>query len=641
MESKIVHVFYQTSPKISIFSFEFDPSEDARGNVKRQQTRAFLKINSRYREGLLAMETNSNSTCFPIYRRELIRKGVEQLKAKNEKKAIYYLSKSCFCSFASNECASLTGTNVDIDDRVCSEVIQAADDSNVLMNLIRSKLNGMSISSERTEPKAKPDEDSESAVNGFYERCAKLPREWNIVQLTRLDVSYSGAGTVQETCCEEAPINLTLFRHSVNGAVDEPLTLTFGFFSVPAEKVIGASYLLYLKEFKNYKHFDSCSGASYERYQQELSARLAELIANLEKWLGPWVVLFSGKIKGQNGEKFEAGIYKEVDEIAASNRLTERQRVLLSLAARRVDLLNSDTIKEAAENISADKTQYLLMLRFLSRLRTKLVFENYSYYPCLIVLDQYLDNFPWEMLLPGQEMARLPSMYMLFDLFEQFKADVSDGYLRMAMAKGSVLNNPDKDEKLSEMSKRMADYHTTCHPTWQCITDRLPADEELAEIFTNSDLFVYSGHGSSLQYIYPSEMQKMKSRSVFFLFGCESVALKFENGNSEPFASHLDLFQTKCPAIVGAICIIVDNWTDLVTVLLLNQCVPVSVKWSPKYFGKHFMEISKSMLKKFNQIVEPSVLAAISNVRCEGKISLRMRSALVCRGLPVCNTECK
>lgn len=571
-------------------------------------------------------------THFPIYRCELIRKGIEELLAKNEKNGIYYLSKSCFSQFLYEENARSKMDDFTLDS-IASNIPQE-DDGDILMSFITNELKEIKtlIESDFIEN----NENEDANIKQFYERCSKLPKEWNIVQITRLDDTYDAGATKEESNSVESPITISVFQHALSSKTkNEPIALNLGFSTVQPAQIYHSSYKLYMEEFKDYKKYQE---ASREKYNQKISAHLSELTGTLTKWLGPWIVLFAGKVKGENGKQFEKEIFTKVNELATKIGLTERQTILLSLVARRCDLLNGDKIKEIAEKFGKNRLSHLDIVKFFSQLRLNTTFRNLKYYPCLVILDQCMDYFPWEMLIPNQELARFNSIYMLLNLYETYKDDINDGYLKMNIKNGISLINPDQDEKLLDMSKRMEGYYSTSFPKWKNITDQKPTKNEMVEILQKSDLFVFSGHGSSLQYILPSDINKIHSKCVLFLFGCDSVALKIPNGNCEPYASHFDLFKTKCPAIIGAISIIIDNWADISTILILNQFNPIVKKWIPKYFGEHYVTLFKSLMKKLENIKEQSILAAMANVRCIDKMSLRMKAAMVYRGLPVMNT---
>ena len=67
--------------------------------------------------------------------------------------------------------------------------------------------------------------------------------------------------------------------------------------------------------------------------------------------------------------------------------------------ARRLDLLSSDNIKQAASGISDSKKQYSVLMTFLAKLKTTLTFKNLQYYPCIMVMDEVSVDLKFVMII--------------------------------------------------------------------------------------------------------------------------------------------------------------------------------------------------------------------------------------------------
>lgn len=132
----------------------------------------------------------------------------------------------------------------------------------------------------------------------------------------------------------------------------------------------------------------------------------------------------------------------------SQTKYTSRQQVLLSLIARRTDLLTDDLIEKAAWNISQDKVQFSEIRSFLfndiSHARDKLNKQQLEYFPTIVILDELADFLYWEMVCPNQEFARMTSMSLFFKLYDKYAAQLKDGYVRVKTKKGYVLSNPGK-----------------------------------------------------------------------------------------------------------------------------------------------------------------------------------------------------
>lgn len=130
----------------------------------------------------------------------------------------------------------------------------------------------------------------------------------------------------------------------------------------------------------------------------------------------------------------------------SDTKYTARQRVLLSLVARRTDMLNNDLLEKAGWNISQNSTQCAELCAFLLKDVCELVNKQdsakFAYYPTIAIVDELVDFIYWEMACPEQELARISSMALLFKLYDEYSEQVKDGYVRVKTDKGYLLCNP-------------------------------------------------------------------------------------------------------------------------------------------------------------------------------------------------------
>lgn len=386
------------------------------------------------------------------------------------------------------------------------------------------------------------------------------------------------------------------------------------------------------------------STPAYADFMKSLTHTQSKLVAEIKLWLGPWITLFSGKIKGKTGEDFEAKIFDGVAKLCQEfDNFPDDQLVLLSLVARRIDLLDSENIRQAAHDIGRNQKEYSRIIEFLAQLKVNLTFKDFTYYPSILVIDEILDPLPWEMILTGQEFARVHSIYMLLDLYERYQEQIQDGYLHVNVKNGFAVIDPNNDEKLNDMFQRMHDFYNEYLPNWERIERVIPNSEQLANGFKNIDLFVYSGHGSSLQYFTdPSEnIQTIKHNGIMLLFGCDSIAMKPRGTVCEAACPSYSFFCTGCPGMLGSLTIVTDIWVDCISLLVLTQWV-LSKNVKHPTIGvckdKHSLERVQKILQKITNKRDPNLLAVLSYIRNEQDISIRMRSAMVYRGLPPYNT---
>lgn len=382
--------------------------------------------------------------------------------------------------------------------------------------------------------------------------------------------------------------------------------------------------------------------SGFDAFKKNLTQTQAKLVFDMIAWLGPWLTLFSGKIKGKSGEEFQHNIHREVEQfIGKLIDFTDRQSVILHLMARRLDLLDTDKIKQGAYEIARNCNEYLSIREFLLDLKSKLIFSNeFEYYPCILIVDEIMDPMPWEMIVPLQEFTRVHSIYLLFDLYEKFKHQIDDGYLKLNITNGLALLNPNNDEKLGDMCTRMNKYYDDFLPDWKRLEKIVPSFEQMSNGLDESDLFVYSGHGSTLQLFSSAEFQALKHNCIMMLFGCESISMKPGGTICEAICPSYAYFRTGCPGILGAITIVTDIWIDLITILLLTQWVTPKQMPHPRIDlcrDERSKERVNKILAKSDGRKNSNLLALLCNIRNDTDISICIRSAIVYRGLPPFN----
>lgn len=136
---------------------------------------------------------------------------------------------------------------------------------------------------------------------------------------------------------------------------------------------------------------------------------------------------------------------------------TNRQRVLLSLVARRTDLLSKELLNDAAVQIAESVEQvdeiYEFLQQFLVTTKEDQAHRlSFEYYALTVIIDELVDYIYWEMALPQQELTRISSMAILFKLYDKYSAQYRDGYIRVKVDKGLVLSNPGELTDRSQIS---------------------------------------------------------------------------------------------------------------------------------------------------------------------------------------------
>lgn len=120
-----------------------------------------------------------------------------------------------------------------------------------------------------------------------------------------------------------------------------------------------------------------------------------------------------------------------------------RHRLLLSLIARRTDMLDEKQLSIAAYSVASNHKQHVATLEFLKTIKAAKR-PCGEYFPTTMIVDELVDYAFWEMVWPTQEFNRIGSITTLFNLFDKYKHQIEGGYVRVNVDKGLMLCNPGK-----------------------------------------------------------------------------------------------------------------------------------------------------------------------------------------------------
>lgn len=184
----------------------------------------------------------------------------------------------------------------------------------------------------------------------------------------------------------------------------------------------------------------------------------------------------------------------------------------------------------------------------------------------ILVLDKSLHAFPWESMpcLQGLPVSRVPSLACLRRLLMESKAastnteDKPKGHY-VSSKKGAYVLNPSSDLKNTQSYFEPA---FSSLGSWKSHVNKKPEEEVFETALTNSDVFLYFGHGGGAQYIRGKTIRRLgKCRPVTFLMGCSSAALT-EAGEFECYGQIWHYMLAGCPAVVGTLWDVTDRDID-------------------------------------------------------------------------------
>ncbi|XP_055644300.1 uncharacterized protein LOC129780260 [Toxorhynchites rutilus septentrionalis] len=472
--------------------------------------------------------------------------------------------------------------------------------------------------------------------------CRQLPEQWTVFQIHKTYTPRWNQLTHQQLLEEKTSLEIVLFTYPNSELLDgRPVLIRLEPPEDPEFFPLVSSIPVKIKGLLT----DEINTGSMR--QEEMDTIIGNVINRLAGWLGPWIVLFSGKFSSPKDQQLEAEIFNRVEDFSITNKLSKRDQILISLVARRLDMISMEAIYRFCCEMVRSESQLKELFRFLSVLKESKFGANQSFscFPCLMIVDELLDSYPWEMMNTNQEFSRLGSFRILRQLYETHKDGIKNGYLRVSAKNCHNIINPDKS--LVKMSARLQAFYKQWYPEFKLIVDQPPTDSEFTSILHEADVMIYNGHGSGLQFIDGDTILQHDIKSLIFLFGCDSVRL-FPNGLfSEMSGSHLYYNIAKCAAVVGALWVLTDFYTDYYSILLVANWIPTAspslrdysvYDLDPTAFKHGTLQLVKKSKLQCRELGDDNLLALMTQFRRRNRLPKRIRCAMVCRGLPVINS---
>lgn len=383
-------------------------------------------------------------------------------------------------------------------------------------------------------PKSRHKEATATKEANAVDRCSELPPEWTVLQLTKQFDPLSSVKSASEILETNSNVYVTLLSYPhMNLNRNQPLTI----------RMENKSSNLFEMNAKICQMIKAAMKLTdiplYTKSLAEVDKTIVEVLRQMHVLLGPYLVLFLGHFKETAAKNEEALLLEKVKQFFAQEKLSDTRDLLLTfLIARGIDVLQYEDLDMFAIDFSKDSHLSKRMMDFLYELKDS---SSLSYsapsYPTILIVDELLDGFYWEMLLPEKEMCRCSALHILLEISRRYKKQIKGGYLQLNVKKGTALINLGDD--LPVMQKRISGFYDYWKPTWKQYVKVTPSAEEITEILRESDVIVYSGHGSGQQFVNPETIQQLDANSVVFLFGCESVKLVSYGQRSERIGIHL------------------------------------------------------------------------------------------------------
>lgn len=358
----------------------------------------------------------------------------------------------------------------------------------------------------------------------------------------------------------------------------------------------------------------------YMKATQDIDVYVQDIVNNLTSFLGPWICALTGNFKSRKAIETENEIRKKVMEfLSTRSHLNDYQQKLIHLVARRTDLLSHQQIFIAITYILGDKPNLGYsdidlndLYDHLTWIKQQYKYDDTSTHPVILIVDELLDQLPFEMVNTQQDFTRICSFSNLKRLWDAHNASMdNNGNVHVSLSNCQGIVNP--DTTLNSMEERMKKFFNYWLPSWNVFYKTKP--DSYSEVLSQSDVVVYCGHGSGLSNL-SDNFYNFKSKAVAFLFGCGSTSLSSGGLNSEMTGAHnyYHLGNSPCgmmklsfkiyfklifiiSLVVGFLWTISDFPCDLCSTRLLSSWVPSNVK-------AHWHTIDKNLWRKHYQLGE-------------------------------------
>ncbi|XP_018575922.1 separin [Anoplophora glabripennis] len=450
-----------------------------------------------------------------------------------------------------------------------------------------------------------PTDQIENSIRAMLEQVEQMPKEWTLIQLTS---QYNPLDNINEdnNIYQTNPIHIAVF--SCGQSEQSPFLVTV---DAPKDAVNGncvelAQEMMSIikgnkealmshkqKVFKNHKE-----KLNYMSRRQSIENRLKAIIKDIQNmWLKEWRCLLSGKYTDESlDEMIKVELINFFKTEVVQLEVTTRTLFLLTYVVKGTKHLKLAEIIKAIHYCFPEITDKSLMrsiTQFIRNLGDKIsTSTDQKKHPVILILDETLDCFPWEMIdvLNDEPVSRVPSLQFIYTLFKEHEKDIVDGHKIVTdFDKGTYIVNPDMD--LINMEIRMMNFFNYWTPNWTGTSGCQLDSTEFFELLTSSDIFSYNGHGSGSHLLSLDKIQRSRVKAVVLLFGCGSTKINRMDPQVEMYGPYHMYLIARCPCMVGMLWEVTDLDTDILTTEFMSQ-------WIPSKAPVHWRYVDKSKWNK-------------------------------------------
>ncbi|XP_021934504.1 separin isoform X2 [Zootermopsis nevadensis] len=493
-------------------------------------------------------------------------------------------------------------------------------------------------------------------VPAMLERLYELPEEWTLVQLTFAHDPASRFTSHTHPFKHPTPpeLHITRFECGKHARKHPPYCIT-----IPIKqkfRTLKAELRTIIDDHQNRLKWGLLTNEQYYRFKGTLDMRMKNVVTRLQNdWLGHWIsLLVAHYTEPENEDQVASFVDQLLDEYVQNEdtSLQKEQHSVTTWSRRNMYLLAKASAflpewelrKGVADCLKIPVAATKNLTQQLSKLPDAVRLRTTRRHPVILLLDEELELFPWEMLTVIQDhpVCRVPNLHILYALYKAHEDNISGGRLQVDAEFGYYIVNP--EQNLPRNERRLRPFLTSRAPSWKGTFGVLPSSEQFRDVLQNYSIFIYAGHGSGSQFLQGDEIQKVKVQAVTFLFGCSSVTSKDLGGQVEPAGMWHFYHIASCPMVIGNLWAVTDAASDAITVHTLHT-------WLPRTLEMVADEEQERVPPKPNDIrdpdapelwypygykwkQEPDLLYAIHRGHASNKHYMAS-AALVARGLPV------
>uniref|UniRef100_A0A915MIS6 separase n=1 Tax=Meloidogyne javanica TaxID=6303 RepID=A0A915MIS6_MELJA len=212
----------------------------------------------------------------------------------------------------------------------------------------------------------------------------------------------------------------------------------------------------------------------------------------------------------------------------------------------------------------------------------------------LLVVPPQLSHLPWECLPIFEQspyVMRLPSFH-IFEYLCTLEQEIKELPKMVNGRKSFYVLNPSGD--LSNTQKRITDFVGQFN--WPGLVGEVPTRDQIRLALTESELFLYIGHGSGGRY-WRSTVRETDCNAVSILMGCSSIKIYDEGPGFDGRSSLYEYLIARCPCVVGCLWMVTDGEIDTIVKARLSCKLPYLTGASVVAYGLPVAAAMDALLK--------------------------------------------